>query len=115
MRQFGASGTDGLNSNRIFCSSCRIVLSFNSRKTSKIDLKASRVADYKDLQCMSNPELNKYIKKPKFSRDVYDLDVQRWPFYFFTFFLIFTFVTQSRIVNFMSATPNIFQSAQQTP
>ena len=31
----------------------------------------------KDLKCESNPELDIYIKKPKFSRDRYDYDVSR--------------------------------------
>ena len=32
---------------------------------------------YLKRKCESNPELNRYIKKPKFSRDVYDYDVSR--------------------------------------
>ena len=31
----------------------------------------------KDLKCASNPELDIYIKKPKFSRDRHDYDVSR--------------------------------------
>ena len=40
-------------------------------------MKSSRVADYNKVECASNPELNKYIKKPKFSRDMYDYNVTR--------------------------------------
>ena len=32
---------------------------------------------YLKRSCESNPELNRYIKKPKFSRDSYDYDVSR--------------------------------------
>ena len=30
-----------------------------------------------EVHCESNPELNMYIKKPKFSRDPFDYDPQR--------------------------------------
>ena len=32
---------------------------------------------YLKRKCDSNPELNRYIKKPKFSRDLFDYDVSR--------------------------------------
>ena len=43
--------------------------------TDRIDLGASN--PYLSKTCESNPELNRYIKKPKFSRDPWDYDVSR--------------------------------------
>lgn len=44
----------------------------------KINNKICLASDpYLKRKCNSNPELNPYIKKPKFSRDLYDYDVSR--------------------------------------
>jgi len=43
----------------------------------KIDLEPSSKTDFEILECESNPELNPYIKKPKFSRDTANYDVSR--------------------------------------
>jgi len=43
----------------------------------KIDLEPSSKIDFEILECESNPELNPYIKKPKFSRDTANYDVSR--------------------------------------
>ena len=40
-------------------------------------IKYSASNPYLDKKCDSNPELNRYIKKPKFSRDQYDYNVTR--------------------------------------
>ena len=47
------------------------------KKPKKIDLEPSSKSDFEILECESNPELNPYIKKPKFSRDTANYDVSR--------------------------------------
>ena len=47
------------------------------KKPEKINLEPSSQIDFEILECESNPELNPYIKKPKFSRDTANYDVSR--------------------------------------